>query len=622
MIRWIVIGVILMIIFCSNSEAAKVDLIVSNDAGYDVPVPAVGIHEYNVGDPVTAFMTNTIINDDGTTWTCIGYNGSGNLPERGFETSLNFNIIVETELSWLWSGNLELENFEGYTTGTQAMFRQPSFSGGTTGIEAGDFSKVSDLEYNNTLDYLEWPIGVQSYRVFWEWTSSGSGTVRLTTANTAQRPNPMVDFNTGLSFYYLLRGGELDFYLWLRETGGGGPIGADGGTLGTIEATLNPIRLEANIDWQYLHVDIPNEEWNAITGNDVLEGDWGTIESFYFVAVSGDPTVVFDIYFDDIYQGSEQTPYFPTPTPTPIYVVDSIQDAINACDCGGTQIIIPQGVYKENLRLHGKDLILKSVDPTSPPVVARTIIDGGYNAPCMIMEGTETSITKISGLTFVNGQGLNALGGGIEGNGTRAEVQYCIFYNNESNGLTGSGGAINNVDGIITKNKIISNVSSNIGGGISKCDGIIDNNIINGNRAKFGGALAFCNGIIQNNLVIGNDVETQAGWRGYGGGLYSCDGDINHNTIVFNRANIGGGIARCVGFIRNCIIYYNVARQEQSVCPDSNPVFSCVMNFTGGENNIQDDPEFIDWPFGDYKLSAGSPCKGTGEGGSDMGREY
>lgn len=615
----------LILVFCAGAlvcYGAKADLTIINEGGHDTPVPAVGVYSINVGDPVTAYMTNTVVNEAGTTWTCVGYYGSGNVAAVGTETSLQFNIIVDTTIHWQWTSQFEVEDFEGYTSGSQVMFRQPSYSGGTTGIEPGDFAKISYEDSNNTLDLNAGALIKTSEAcdtVYWEWTSSGSGTVRLTTNFTDNRPNPLIDFNKGLSIYYKLNTGDLDVELWLRETGGDGPIGGDGGVVGTIERTATAKRIVEGAGWQYLYFDIPNETWDGVTGDDNLDGDWGVIESLYFKAVAGDPSKEIILCIDDIYQGPEQTPYFPTPTPTPIYIVDNIQEGIDACEVEGTEIIVPVGVFKENLRISGKDVILRSLDPTSPTIVARTIIDGGNLASCIWLEGTETNLLKIDGFTIINGNGLNSVGGGIEGNGTKATIRNCIFYYCESDGIMGAGGAINDCDGIINDCKFISNISTNMGGALANCDGIISDNIINSNMADFGGGLAYCNGIIQYNLIIGNNSQTDSNYRGYGGGLYACDGDVNHNTIVFNRANFGGGIAKCVGFIRNNIIWYNTAMRDQSVCPDSEPEYSCVMNFTGGENNIQDEPKFIDWPIGDFELAADSPCLNAAGDGGNMG---
>ncbi|MBN1900330.1 hypothetical protein JW926_03280 [Candidatus Sumerlaeota bacterium] len=122
-------------------------------------------------------------------------------------------------------------------------------------------------------------------------------------------PNPYLDLSKGLSIYLKLPSGQLDLQLIVRETGGSGPIGANGGTSGALERTATAIRINASSQWQYIYFDIPNETWSAyVTGNGVLNGSWGTLEALSITAVSGDPTTAFTLYVDDIYQGPEQSP--------------------------------------------------------------------------------------------------------------------------------------------------------------------------------------------------------------------------------------------------------------------------------------------------------------------------
>mgnify|MGYP006285619211 CR=1 FL=1 len=210
-----------------------------------------------------------------------------------------------------------LENWEGYSVGTVVMFQSPGFSGSTTGINSGSSSLVSDEAANDILDPEAGSPGSLCDKVSWEWTTPGAGAIRLTTALAANKPNPLLDLNKGLSLYVKLPSGEIDLQLQVRETGGSGPVGADGGMTGDIERTANPVRVSSSGEWQYIYFDIPNESWTAFTGDGNLDGSWGTLEALYITAVSGDPTTNFTFYIDDAYQGDEQTPDGGDPTPTP-----------------------------------------------------------------------------------------------------------------------------------------------------------------------------------------------------------------------------------------------------------------------------------------------------------------
>jgi hypothetical protein len=190
-----------------------------------------------------------------------------------------------------------------------AVFQKPTYSGTTSGVEAGDSATVSTEAANDALDPDVGDPGTKSDKIAWEWTTAGSGFIRLTTSNTANKPNPLLDFSKGLSIYLKLPAGQLDLQLIVRETGGSGPIGANGGTSGNLERTANAIRINASTEWQYVYFNIPNETWTGfVTGNGTLDGSWGTLEALSITAVSGDPTTVFTLYVDDIYQGAEQDP--------------------------------------------------------------------------------------------------------------------------------------------------------------------------------------------------------------------------------------------------------------------------------------------------------------------------
>ncbi len=213
-----------------------------------------------------------------------------------------------------------LENFEEYDAGTQVMFRQPHWSGSTRGINREtDTAAVSTDEANDTLpDWLA-PIGTKSYRLFWEWETPGAGFVRDTTHSVARKGNPLLDLHQGLSFFIKVKEGDVDLGYWIRETGGEGPIGADGGTSGGIEKMENYRRLSASPDWQYIFFGIPNETYTGLEGhgNGILDGDWGTLEALILTAVAGTTSPNVEIFIDDMYQGGEILPPTQTPTPTP-----------------------------------------------------------------------------------------------------------------------------------------------------------------------------------------------------------------------------------------------------------------------------------------------------------------
>ncbi len=86
------------------------------------------------------------------------------------------------------------------------------------------------------------------------------------------------------------------------------------------------------------------------------------------------------------------------------------QSAIDASS-NGDEIIVSPGTYKENINFKGKNIILRSTDPSNPAVVASTIIDGNKAGPVVTFSGSERPTCVLSGFTITNGYAEN--GGGI-----------------------------------------------------------------------------------------------------------------------------------------------------------------------------------------------------------------
>jgi len=138
--------------------------------------------------------------------------------------------------------------------------------------------------------------------------------------------------------------------------------------------------------------------------------------------------------------------------------------------------------------------------------------------------------------------------------------------------------------------------------------------VISGNVAGLeGGGLFRCDGTIENNLIIRNGAGGLSG--GGGGGLSECDGTVQNNTIARNYAfPEGGGLYNCQGAVRNCILWGNTAGGEASqTCASAVPSWSCVEGWVaGGIGNRSQDPLFVDPGRDDYHLREDSPCKDTG----------
>ncbi len=201
---------------------------------------------------------------------------------------------------------------------------------------------------------------------------------------------------------------------------------------------------------------------------------------------------------------------------------------------------------------------------------------------------------------------------GFNGGGMHLGTAHaCLFIFNHAyfgGGFIGS---------MVDNSSIISNTAIETGGG----GGIINNCLIQGNRAQNGGGTGF--GFVNNSHITGNRADGGAGGANggtinnclitgnqanYGGG--SVYATLNNCTISGNTAfNNAGGASLCT--LHNSIIYYNSA----PVSPDVNNCYlrySCSTEVSGNVN-ISYPPQFVDSNTGNYRLQSNSPCINRGK---------
>jgi hypothetical protein len=307
------------------------------------------------------------------------------------------------------------------------------------------------------------------------------------------------------------------------------------------------------------------------------------------------------------------------------YVPDdyaTIQDAVNACNDFDTVVIAPgrySGAGNREIKLNGKPLTIRSVDPCDPNSVNTTIIDcEGKGRGFAFYLGENIDVT-VAGLTITNGYGL--LGGAIYSyNNSSPLITNCVFTANSAV----FGGAIASTNSKshpnITNCAITAN-SALVGGGGIYCNGgspTIKNCIIAGNSAPDGGAMYSHNA---GNPLIANCTIAANAAVGSAGGIY-CYKSSNlalNNTILWGNtaATASEVMVKSLGAPTSVrISYSDIQNPENSIMSDSD----CTIDRSTG--NIDSDPclvkmGYIDnskiYVVGDYHLLEGSPCIDAGD---------
>lgn len=228
-----------------------------------------------------------------------------------------------------------ITDFEGYADGTQVMFRQPSYSGSTSGHLAAS---------PNTSQVVTEPAfgGTKVCRVDWAFVDSDPQRwLRLTTSNAANVGNPAVDLTRPIRFRYrLTTPGSLRMCVGIRETGTDVPIGADGGTSGTMEwlgassvqndAPQGVLVSDAGGQWQEITFDPVVDPVQAFTGDGVLSAanNMGVLEHLALTVVDGEGPFSLQL---DLFEQPWREPLTP-PTIT--------QDPINRTVCPGDSLVL------------------------------------------------------------------------------------------------------------------------------------------------------------------------------------------------------------------------------------------------------------------------------------------
>jgi len=341
------------------------------------------------------------------------------------------------------------------------------------------------------------------------------------------------------------------------------------------------------------------------------------------------------LYVDDDYTAA--TPGWGVTT------FDEIQDAIDNASNEETIYVYP-GTY-EHLTIGNIGLTIEHCG------TGDVIVDGDDSEECIYFTSNCNTTTTLRGLTLINGYGGS--GAGIHVSCDRTiKIEECEIRDCTS---VSSGAGINSwcADLIITDTSIYNNttgIANEInGGGIRFMDGdlTLENVIFANNTSKYGGAIYLKSTdeettvTAENVLIYENTATEDGGAMGMNQEYPADDLIINMDKVTIadnNSTNGVGGIYEAAGTedidltIINSIIWDNDSTPQ--IPADYDVTYSCVDGNTvyPGDENINDDPEFVNAAGDDYTLDYLSPCIDAGNRSStyddddgsmaDMGYAY
>jgi len=327
----------------------------------------------------------------------------------------------------------------------------------------------------------------------------------------------------------------------------------------------------------------------------------------------------------------------------------SIQLAIDSASAGD-RIEVSVGEYQENIVMkEGVSLIglsvsvnktgeeetelnseaseLSSVSSEASAVspfssLGQAILDGGNFGNVVSFKNGITGKTELAGFTIRNaGKSLSG-----------------VFVENSSPWIHDNA-FIDNEYGIYIKGKsspvIQKNVIqfSNKGIEVFNFEKMEEKTELNSEKTELSSVFSWTNPIIIDNLITDNKIGID---------LYQASAVINHNAISYNNhykiylgATYGIYLSKSSAEIANNIITdsgicelcagVNADKESKNVVLKYNNIWNNKNNFVCfGEcvmedNNISEEPLFVDYISGSYKLSEDSPLIGKAEDGMDIG---
>ncbi|MBN2211414.1 MAG: chitobiase/beta-hexosaminidase C-terminal domain-containing protein, partial [Sedimentisphaerales bacterium] len=279
---------------------------------------------------------------------------------------------------------------------------------------------------------------------------------------------------------------------------------------------------------------------------------------------------------------------------------DAIQEAVNL-SVSGVTIIIQPGVYtgsgNRNIIFNGKNIVLRSTDPTDPQVVQDTVIDCQGGGRGIIMQNAESTEVQLRGLTISNGYSSSG-GAGIYCVGASPVIEYCRFLN--CTAATHGGGIFLDGGAAGVHHSYICGCHAIYGGGVymkNYASPSLEHCLIVDNTATSGGGLCMVSSTATlEQMTVANNAATSSGGVGY-----VMDSDLSSwNSIFWGNTATSSGAT----------LYLTSASTAQfEYCDVEGGESGFYLNGTGNSYSLPTgcyaaDPCFVDVADGDYHLQS------------------
>ena len=317
---------------------------------------------------------------------------------------------------------------------------------------------------------------------------------------------------------------------------------------------------------------------------------------------------------------------------------DNIQLGINAARDGDT-VLVSNGQWVGAISFRGKDITVASryIIAQIPGTIENTLISATWGDSTVSFNNDETSDAHLIGFTINNGRAPGGGGGGVYINDASPVISHCIIAGNMSlshgAGIYITGGAEPTIEYTLIRGNqatrdgggvyvnashptfhnvtLTQNNAERNGGGI-----FIDGNsrvtasrlLIYGNGADEGGGMFLSSsqaGTYDRMTVINNATDEDDS-----GALHVDDGDVTFvNSIIWDN-----GVRTIYAGNRYSddltIDYCDVADGEDGIEAPGNRLHY-------GDNNIDQNPRFVDPHNDDFRISENSPCVDAGDPEAD-----